>query len=179
MRWQDWNPGWQNNHQTLEEVLKTLPGVPQEEISWLVRLIENPASPFALPGAVTLKRHDAVHVLLGRGLLNQDEAFVIGFTMGCAHNMNKFHQYLFQTAAAKLYPKRYRFNHHHLRVYEFALQAGKESGISNLHEQPIEEWQQKTLGAIREKLGLTASLLASIYEQEKTLLPHTKASLRL
>ena len=60
----------------------------KEDISWLVWLIENPKSPFHLHGAVTLRDHDHIHVLLGRGQANDDEAFVIGFTMGNDGNQN-------------------------------------------------------------------------------------------
>jgi hypothetical protein len=38
-----------------------------------------------------LEGHDCMHVILGRGLLNQDEAFVIGFTMGSARKITEQH----------------------------------------------------------------------------------------
>ena len=77
-----WHPGIANDGLTLRQVYRTLPGSTAAEIDPLVRLFENPASPLAFRGAITLERHDCVHVLLGRGLLGQDEAFVLGFTMG-------------------------------------------------------------------------------------------------
>ena len=61
---------------------KTNTAKKQKDISWLVWLIENPKSPFHLHGAATLHDHDHIHVLLKRGQDNDDEAFVIGFTMG-------------------------------------------------------------------------------------------------
>ena len=80
LKWYEWNPGLHNGKCNLQEVINGLPAATAEDIPWLVRLFENPASALAFPGAINLARHDAIHVLLGRGLRNQDEAFVIGFT---------------------------------------------------------------------------------------------------
>ena len=54
----------------------------KSDIPWLVWLMENPKSPLHLHGASNLNDHDYVHVLLNKGQANNDEAFVIGFTMG-------------------------------------------------------------------------------------------------
>jgi len=69
--WREWNPGLDNDELTLQAVFDTLPGAGPDEIDQMVRLLENPASPYALPGAVRLRHHDCIHILLGRGLLNQ------------------------------------------------------------------------------------------------------------
>ena len=82
--WREWIPWLENDDLTLREVYETLPGAGPEEIDQIVRLLENPASPYALPGASSLRVHDCIHILIGRGLLNHDEAFVIGYTMGTA-----------------------------------------------------------------------------------------------
>src|SRR5712691_6681675 len=73
---------------TLREVSASLReiGLKQGDIPYLVRFVENPQ--FDLPlvdifhGATSLETHDYLHVILGRGLLPKDEAFVIGFSMG-------------------------------------------------------------------------------------------------
>src|SRR5262245_56769531 len=73
---------------TLGEARRTLAeiGLAQSEVPYMVRLVENPR--FDLPlvdsfhGATSLDTHDCIHILLGRGLLPKDEAFVIGFSMG-------------------------------------------------------------------------------------------------
>ena len=58
----------------------------QENIPLIIKLVENPNynTSKLFGGAVDLFTHDCVHVLLGRGLLVKDEAFVIGYTMGYA-----------------------------------------------------------------------------------------------
>jgi hypothetical protein len=81
----DWRrraPGFDNDALTLGEIYDSLPGDDPGTVHHYVRLFENPDSLVAFPGAVTLERHDCIHILLGRGLLAQDEAFVIGYTMG-------------------------------------------------------------------------------------------------
>lgn len=71
LHYSDWNPGIENGNDTLISVLNTLPGSESIDISWYVKIIENPRSPFSLPGAICLESHDCIHALLGRGLLNQ------------------------------------------------------------------------------------------------------------
>ena len=123
--WNEWKPGLDNQDQTLGEVLETLPGANPEEIGLLVRLLENPKSPLALTGAVTLLRHDCIHILLGRGLLPQDEAFVIGFTMGTAkEDLSPLEVFVFKKIARYLYPTNYRLSDKNLVAYNLALRPG-------------------------------------------------------
>src|SRR6056297_825277 len=85
--WDEWNPGLDTDDMTLRAVLDTLPAAAAEDVPEIIRKYENPESPDALPGAIALARHDCIHVLLGRGLHVQDEAFVIGATMGAASDI--------------------------------------------------------------------------------------------
>ena len=67
---------------TLKEVYQQANLDRAEDIPWIVRLFENPRSPFALPGSISLHDHDCIHILLGKGVTPSEEAFVLGFTMG-------------------------------------------------------------------------------------------------
>ena len=70
---------------SLEESLSTMKdfSLAQEDIPFIIKLVENPKYDVGLfAGYVDLFTHDCIHVLLGRGLLIKDEAFVIGYTMG-------------------------------------------------------------------------------------------------
>jgi hypothetical protein len=88
LTWKDWHIPFSRDQITLREAKESLAalGAKQEDIPLMIQLVENPR--FNLPGidlfhgAVDLATHDAIHILLGRGLLPKDEAFVIGFTMG-------------------------------------------------------------------------------------------------
>ncbi len=57
-KWREWNPGLDNDEQILCAVYDKLPGAGPDEIDQMVRLLENPASPYALPGATRLRHHD-------------------------------------------------------------------------------------------------------------------------
>ena len=97
----------------------------KEDISWLVWLIENPKSPFHLHGAVTLHDHDHIHVLLGRGQANDDEAFVIGFTMGNDDRTKNWEVKLFKFISSKLYPEEARFTKEQLKIFDKGFKYGQ------------------------------------------------------
>lgn len=178
--WNQWNPGLDNDEMMLQQVRKTLPGANPDEISFLVRLLENPASPIALTGAVTLERHDCIHIVIGRGLLNQDEAFVIGFTMGTAGAaLSKLEEFIFKKVARYLYPTNYRMTKKSLKAYELGLAAAREMETYKIYNFPFEDYLSTPLGELRKMLGINTARLKQIYREEQALLPKTKASLRL
>ena len=177
--WKKWIPGLDNDEMTLGEVLADLPGNDPADISIIVKLLENPKSPIALKGAVTLERHDCIHILLGRGLLNQDEAFVIGYTMGTSKDISKLEEFIFKTVSVYLYPKQYRFNEKHLKVYKMGLEMGKKSSVEKIYEFPFEDYHDWRLGDLRNKLGINKEHLKETYRKEQQMLPVTIASKRL
>ncbi len=179
MEWTEWNPGLDNDADTLGRVYATLPGLAQEEINWLVQLLENPRSPLALTGAVDLFAHDCVHILLGRGLLAQDEAFVIGFTMGTSKTIGRFQRAVFKFAAQCLYPKIYRFTAQECRVFELGIEAGKLSTCSEIYNVDFRRLLSEPLGKIRRMLGIDTAFLRFMYEKEARLFPNTVVSRRL
>ena len=177
--YKDWNPGLDNSGKTLGAVLKTMPANEATDISGIVKLFENPASPIALPGAVSLERHDCIHAILGRGLLPQDEAFVIGFTMGSSKYISGFAESLFKKAAKYLYPHPYKFSSDHLIAFELGLRYGKACKVEEIYEFPFEHFKDIEIGKIRRKLGINIGELKKIYAAEKILLPHSRESKRL
>ncbi|MCH2037810.1 MAG: hypothetical protein MK137_04380 [Rickettsiales bacterium] len=177
--WKEWAPGLNNDTKTLGEMLETLPGNNPESINFIVRLFENPSSPIALSGAITLERHDCIHILLGRGLLPQDEAFVIGFTMGTVPTLRNIETWLFKKISQHLYPKPYNFNQSHLEVYDIGLQAGKEFDAESINTIPLETYTGLTMAEIRQKVGIDTEKLKIIYRKEHDLYPDSPASKRL
>ena len=91
--------------EALNIFLKTNTAKKQKDVSWLVWLIENPKSPFHLHGAATLHDHDHIHVLLRREQANDDEAFVIGFTMGNDDRIKLWEVKLFKFISRWLLPQ--------------------------------------------------------------------------
>lgn len=177
--WKDWSPGLDNNRMTLKEAQDTLPGNDPEAINFLVRLFENPKSPIAFKGAISLERHDCVHILLGRGLLSQDEAFVIGYTMGTSRHISRLELSLFKLITKKLYPHPYKFSEKDLVAYNLGIEYGKLTKALPIFEFPFEEYMDKKLGEIRRLLDVRIADLKKLYAAEQVLVPGTKCSRRL
>lgn len=179
LEWHQWNPGLDIEELSLGEVLSSLPGASAVEIPWIIRLLENPSSRLALPGAITLARHDAIHVLLGRGLTVQDEAFVIGFTMGASKKLTNWQQNIFMFASLYLYPKPFNFTREDLIVYDLGVKEGQHQKATALEDFPFEDHMDRPVADLRRELGINPVRLRSIYRWERKLLPHRKTSRRI
>ena len=147
--WREWYPSLDNDHLTLGEIYETLPGAEPECIHFIVRLLENPASPVALPGAVNLPRHDAIHILLCRGLLGQDEAFVIGYTMGTSKTIWDAQVWAFKKVARHIYPGIYRMSDRDLLSFDLGFGSGIASPARSLYRFPFEDRLDQLLGNLR------------------------------
>jgi hypothetical protein len=177
--WRDWFPGLDNDDRTLREVLAELPAAPPTAIPWVVRLFENPRGWLRLHGAVDLADHDMIHVLLGRGLLAQDEAFVIGYTMGSTKKVSWVERLVFKAVVSGVYPKPYRIPWPTLAAYDLGLEAGRRSAAANLHLALGPQWLDRPLGEARRALGIDTAALRESYARERVMLPETTASRRL
>lgn len=177
--WRDWFPGLDNDDRTLREVLAELPAAPPTAIPWVVRLFENPRGWLRLHGAVDLAHHDMIHVLLGRGLLDQDEAFVIGYTMGSTKRVSWVERLVFKAVVSGVYPKPYRIPWRTLAAYDLGLEAGRRSSLTNVHLAVGEQWLDRPLGETRRALGIDTGFLRGCYARERETLPDTRASQRL
>tara|TARA_B100001989_G_C24513021_1_gene451504 strand:+ start:650 stop:1285 length:636 start_codon:yes stop_codon:yes gene_type:complete len=177
--WHEWNPGLDNDQWTLGYVLDTMPSVEADDIPLIIRIFENPSSFMAFPGAITLARHDAIHALLGRGLRVQDEAFVIGFTMGAASRLKNWHVAIFALIAQHLYRKPYNFKARDIMVFRMGIWEGRMQKCQDLQDFDFENHRDQTLRDLRKKLGIDRNRLYSLYAYEKLLHMDTKASRRL
>ena len=175
-----WVPGFYHpDPRSLGSVLQTLPANRPDEIDALVRLVENPASPYALPGAVALDRHDCLHVLLGRGLLGPDEAFVVGYTMGAASS--SIDQELLETfklIAKRLYPRHYRMSESELFVFDLGYHAGARSTV-RIDSVPFERDLDESVDTLRVRADIDVEALEAVYAAERALFPGSVASARL
>jgi hypothetical protein len=68
-------------------------------------------------GATSFDTHDPIHILLGRGLLAADEAFVIGFTMGSTNRVTTIDEKVYSFFAKHLFPKSYKFDDQALSIF--------------------------------------------------------------
>lgn len=104
----------------------------QKDISWIVWLFENPESPLALHGAASLYAHDHIHLLLDRCIDKEDEAFVIGFSMGNDEKTTRFDVWLFKLISRFIYPSAYRFESRHLKIFDMGFQFGRTRKFKNI-----------------------------------------------
>ena len=158
-------------------------GLKQEEIPYIIQIVENPK--FDLPGGdifhgkTDMETHDYLHIILGRGVLAKDEAFVIGFTMGSSNRVTSTEEKLYSFFARYLYPKAYRFTDEDLRVFKDAVKLGFISDCQSLSEVDYSRYLEQSLGEIREDLGIETNLLHAYYAIEKRRHPESKESQRL
>jgi hypothetical protein len=182
LKWSDWQPGLDTDDMTLAEVLATMPKSDADDVPEIVQKYENPKSPDALPGAIELDRHDCLHVVLGRGLHVQDEAFVIGATMGAASDITGEIVDRFIEIATTDYPEVWRFEDAH--IPSFRLGVGFAMDLmpgADLHLTPYEAepFQSRTVRDLRDQLGLVKAEMRAYFRSEEILVPGSRASRRL
>lgn len=182
LNWDEWNPGLDTDDMTIAEVLATMPAANADEVPDVIKKYENPESPDALPGAITLARHDCIHVLLGRGLHVQDEAFIIGATMGAASDITGDIVEFFIKVSTTEYPEHWRFEEAHIPSFRlgvgFAMDnlRGKDLHLIPLENEP---WQSKSVRAARRDLGIVKEELRAYFRKAELLVPGTRATRRL
>ena len=149
-----------------------------KDVPLIIRLVENPKYDVGLfAGNVSLFSHDSIHVVLGRGLLPKDEAFVIGFTMGSTKKMFRWRKSLFMFCAKHLYPEGYKFGEEERLIFNIALEAGKRCP-TDLSEFDFKKYKYHSLDGLRNRLGIDKNFLRYCYEFEKKCFPNSLESQR-
>ncbi len=182
--WREWCVPLQCNTVTLREALATSAHIAADpgDVPLIVQLLENPKFEipgFTFSGAVDLHDHDCIHILLGRGLLPKDEAFVIGFTMGSTNRVSTTQEALYAWASRYLYPGPYKFSEEDIAVYKDATKLGYVSDCMPLNRVDYEHLMDKPLQEARRCAGIEADLLAAYYRIEAKRYPNDPASRRL
>ena len=182
LRWNEWSPGLDTDYMTIKEVLATMPRSDPDDVPEIVRKYENPESPHCLPGSISLDRHDCLHALLGRGLHVQDEAFIIGVTMGAASDITREIVQQFIHISTTEYPEAWRFEEAHISSYKLGI-GFAEDALRNkdLHLIPFEETPlfDSTIRQIRQNLGLIKEEMRAYFRAEEILVPGSRATRRL
>ena len=177
-----WQPPPLSSSMFLHKVLDEMEPfkLDQEDVPLIIKLTENPKylSSKLFTGAVDLFTHDCIHILLGRGLLVKDEAFVIGYTMGSSKKMRRWRRNLFMFICKYLYPEGYKFGEEERFVFYCGVMAG-EKCQTDLTEVDFKELLDYKVLGIREKLGIDKELLECYYCLEKKCFPESLESQRL
>ena len=151
----------------------------QNDIPLIIKLVENPKYDIGLfAGYVDLFAHDCIHILLSRGLLLKDDAFVIGYTMGSTKKMRRWRRNLFYFCSKYLYPEGYKFTEEERFVFLMGIMAGS-TCKTDLSVVNFNKFKNKQIRTIRKELEIDKDLLKNCYEIEKRLFPDSKESQRL
>ncbi|MEH1967711.1 hypothetical protein [Nostoc sp.] len=126
----------------------------EPKIPFVIWLLENPNSLLALPGKISLRHHDYIHILLGRGISPQDEAFVIGFTMGNDLKTNQLHLFIYQFFAKFIYPVPYNFSKLDLKNFNLGFIYGRKIKVKQINEINFGMYQNETIEFLRECFGI-------------------------
>lgn len=189
INWKTFHIPLSNEDITLKEAFSKLENISnsQVDVPMEIQYIENPKyenfllryflHPF--PGRVDLLYHDYIHLILGRGLLKKDEAFVIGFTMGSTNRMFTWRIRLYSWISKYVYKAPWNFDDQDIRVFWDAAKAGWISDCVPLCNVEFNKYLDMTLKDIRKALGIEDSLLEAIYEIQKIRYPYDTASKRL
>lgn len=177
--WLAWYPGLETDSLSVEDIIKTMPAVTAAKIPWIIRLMENPESPFRFRGAVSLIDHDVLHVLLGRGLQDQDEAFVIGFAMGTAKKPSPIQRRVLRFVLGRVYPEPYRIPNSLLSAFDLGFACGRETGKKNLYKMKLDSFIGVSVRQARQECGIDTDILKRYFRAEQLKIPMTICSVRL
>jgi hypothetical protein len=166
-----WHISLKDDSIVIREALKTMESwkLYQEDVPFIIRFFEHPDY-MILPGAVTLDNHDIIHILLSRGALPKDEAFVIGFTMGTTRQVNCIDRGIFKFATRFLYPDGYRFGPDEHKVFDIGLQAATAmKKCPDLSMLDLSMYIDYTVKEARKSLNIDCTELTKRYALEKAL----------
>lgn len=154
---QIWDPKVYKDGTTLGFAYQDLVTNYQDKLSKVpvsIKLMENPLSPIALPGAVSLKRHDLIHILLALDTSLQGEYLVVGFTMGTARKLRSWHLGLFKWWVMHFYPHKYRGTEQDWAIFDRGIALGQQVKVKDLHKVRLEHMVDQPIGALRERFGI-------------------------
>lgn len=160
------NKGRQGKDQTLRDALQSQNGDPPSSIPFWVWLLEDDSSPIALPGKASLYQHDCLHLLLERGFSLEDEAFVVGFTMGNNTETHRLHLATFKLISTTLYPPKYRFTQPHLKVFDLGVLYGEAIKVRNINRIDLKPYLDLSIGELQAKLGICPRSLQTLRRVE-------------
>jgi len=182
--WRRWNPCLLPIQTTVAEAAKSFPKTPPVNTPFVVWLFENPASPISFAGATDLDTHDLIHISLSRGLLPQDEAFVVGYSMGNARQTSAMQWMQMRNIASRFYPKFFNFSKNEICSFDLGFDAGvqvrkRNSKRSNIHRYDFGQVKHWSLRELRWELGCTRKALQPFISREMRKNAGSKEALRL
>jgi hypothetical protein len=124
-------------------------------------------------------QQDFIHIMLGRGFLVADEAFVIGFTLGCCNKVITSEQKLYTFASRNMYPQLPELDESARCILKDAIKLGYISNCTSLDNFDFTTWLHYSISKVRQVAGIDSNLLRAYFAVEKRRYPHSVASQRL
>jgi hypothetical protein len=142
-------------------------------------LLENPQSPIPFPGKINLDNHDYIHILLGRDKSSQDEAFVVGFTMGNDAKTTETHLKIFKFFSQCLYPSPFKFSKSDLRAFDLGITYGRKIKTKNINEIDMNKYEKETVDSLRKLFEIDIEEIRLLRQFEHWLIPDSTTSKEL
>jgi len=184
MSQQDWHIPYHQDSQSLQIALASMPQpAEQVELPMMLRLQRDPSLSFLgqLVFRAGMNRHqnDCIHILLGRGLLDLDQAFVLGFTLGSSKKGSVPEHRLYGEVGRHFYNNTQLFSEAESIVFKDAIKLAYLSFCAPLDTFDFTPWYEHSLRQLREAIGLETELMNAYFAVEKHRFPHAVASQRL
>jgi hypothetical protein len=128
---------------------------------------------------IDLLRHDCIHILLGRGLLEFDSAFTAGFALGSSKKVTCSEHGMYAFVARHITPEIYSFSENEMAIFKEGIRLSYISGCSPLDQFNFAEWFDQPLETVRDAAGVETDLLKAYYAVEQRRYPRSAASQRL
>jgi hypothetical protein len=169
---------------SLQAALDSVPA-PAEllELPLMLRLQRDPVLSFlgqlVFKAGLDQHQHDCIHILLGRGLLAMDQAFVLGFTLGSSKKGSMPEHKLHGEVGRHFYKNASLFSESESVVFKDGIKLAYLSFCAPVDSFDFKPWHDQSIRQIREAIGLEPELMQAYFAVEKHRYPHSLASQRL
>jgi hypothetical protein len=153
----------------IADIYAALEGDDAVDIPFWVWFLENPQSPVPMPGKISLYNHDHLHILLGRDQSPEDEAFIVGFTMGNDPKTKWHHIVIFKIFSYLIYPKLYRLNSQQMKIFDLGFMYGRKLSTQAIYRINFTDYQNYSLAALRNLLGIKLGEIQALKQVENFL----------
>jgi len=159
-----------------------LPG-PADRLPLMLRLQRDPDLSFlgqlVFRAGLDRHQHDCIHILLGRGLLPMDQAFVMGFTLASSWKGSIPEHRLNAEVGRHFFKRTCLFDETEGNIFKDGIRLGYLSFCAPLDSFDFNPWHDRRLSELRDAIGLDREVLLAYYAVERHRHPHAAASQRL
>jgi len=181
---ENWHIPFHNDGLTLRLALASipLPGA-TDKLPLMLRLQRDPDLSFlgqlVFNSGVDRHQHDCIHVILGRGLLPVDQAFVLGFTLASSKKAMLPEHRLYAEVNRHFNKCANLFEETESNIFRDGIRLGYLSFCAPLDNFDFKPWHDFSLRDVRDAIGLDPEVLLAYYAVERHRHPHSTASQRL